>query len=65
MNPYDSTSSAGNAAPPASTVSTGGGGGDFQLSPEESNRHREDLAVDDEINRRCMGRHFESQHWGT
>ncbi len=54
-----------NAAPPASTVSTRVGGGNFQLSPEESKRHREDLAVDDEINRRRMGRHFESQHWGT
>lgn len=53
-----------NAAPPASTVSTGVGGGNFRLSQDESERHREDLAVDDEINRRRMGRHFESQHWG-
>ena len=54
-----------NAAPPAPTVSTGVGGGNFQLSPEESKRHREDLAVDDEINLHRMGRRFESQHWGT
>jgi len=26
---------------------------------------RQSLAEDDEINRRRMGRHFESQHWGT
>jgi len=54
-----------NAAPPASTVSTGVGGGNFQLSPDESKRHREDLAVDAKINLRRMERHFESQHWGT
>lgn len=53
-----------NAAPPASTVSTGVGGGNFQLSPEELERHREDLAVDDKINLRRMARHFEAQHWG-
>ncbi len=28
-------------------------------------QHAQDLEVDDEINRRRMGRHFESQHWGT
>lgn len=28
-------------------------------------RHAEDLAVDDEINLRLMGRHFQSQHWGS
>ncbi len=28
-------------------------------------QHAQDLADDDEINRRRMGRHFESQHLGT
>ena len=28
-------------------------------------QHAKDLEADDEINRRRMGRHFESQHWGT
>jgi len=54
-----------NAAPPAPTVSTGAGGGNFQLSPEESKRHREDLAVDAKINLRRMERHFEWEHWGA
>lgn len=38
----------------------------FKRSHEcEERQHAKDLADDDEINRRRMGRHFESQHWGT
>ncbi len=32
---------------------------------EIAKRHAKDLEADDEINRRRMGRHFESQHWGA
>lgn len=32
---------------------------------EAAKRHAQDLEADDEINRRRMGRHFESQHWGS
>ena len=28
-------------------------------------QHAQDLATDDEINRRRMGRYFEPQHWGA
>lgn len=31
----------------------------------ESRHHAQDVEADDEINRRRMARHFESQHWGT
>lgn len=57
---------AGDRGPsPAPTVSTGVGGGNLRLTREEIQRHNEDMKVDDEINLRRMGWHFESQHWGT
>lgn len=56
---------AGDRGPsPTPTVSTGVGGDNLRLTREEIQRHNDDLAVDDEINRRRMGRHFEPEHWG-